>query len=122
MYRFKSGEKLLVLKKKYRDGAPIRKETPAESQPAHDVHYEFKTPMPKAPPRKVHKGAAQWEEAAAVEEEEETMSDISKHSARYWNKIAIRGASKLPVFMYDMRGVLFTYKMRGVHIAYHNFK
>ncbi len=82
IYDIKSGEKLLVLKKKYRDGAPIRKDAANESQSTHDVHYEFKTPMPKAPPRKVHKGAAQWEEAGAADHGVENTSDTRKLSSR----------------------------------------
>ena len=45
-------------------------------KPRHEVHHEFTTPMPKPPPRKVHKGAARWEEG-----EEEDSAELGASSA-----------------------------------------
>ncbi len=69
---FQSGEKVLVLKKKYRDsGVSVGSGAgdASRSSARHEVHHDFTTPMPKPPPRKMHKGAAQWEEGGSEQDE-----------------------------------------------------
>ena len=58
-----------MLKKKYRDGNVSTDSGASKDSSRHEVHHDFKTPMPKAPPRKVHKGAARWEEGQEEEEQ-----------------------------------------------------
>ena len=66
---------MLVLKKKYREGSGASSDA-AKKPTRHEVHHEFTTPMPKPPPRKVHKGAARWEEGEDEETEQLGASSV----------------------------------------------